>query len=189
VVVDVQQDFWTDDAAATAPPMLERLAELISYARQTGIRVVHVRARFQADGSDWMARYRLRGSIPCIEGTTGAQSLAGAVELPGEHVVFKQSFDGFLGTDLDHHLRSTGVEFVLVAGLVTSTCVLFTAATATQLGYLVAVVTDCCSDREEAHRATLANYRFVFDSVRSDEIAARRDQWNVELDRASVKAN
>ena len=185
VVVDVQCDFWSEAEAETAPDMPERLAGLLTYARRTGLRVVHVRAQFRADGSDWMARYRLRGTIPCIDGTSGAETLPWAVEEPGETVVSKQTFDGFLRTDLDAELRSTGVQFLLIAGLVTSTCVLLTATTATQLGYLVAVVTDCCSDREQAHRDTLDNYRFVFDSARSDEIPKMRRQWNADLDRLS----
>ncbi|MGH9231494.1 MAG: cysteine hydrolase family protein, partial [Acidimicrobiales bacterium] len=75
------------------------------------------------------------------------------------------------------------VRGLLIAGLVTSTCVLFTASTATQLGYLVSVVSDCCSDREELHHATLAAYPFLFDAVRSDQIAERRDGWDADLDR------
>jgi nicotinamidase-related amidase len=70
---------------------------------------------------------------------------------------------------------------VLIAGLVTSTCVLFTAATATQLGYLVTVLSDCCSDFEDAHSATLAAYPFVFDVAHSTEIGARRDRWDAQL--------
>ena len=96
-----------------------------------------------------MARYRLRDRIPCVDGTPGVETLPFALELPGEPVVIKQSFDGFLGTNLDEVLVNHGVRNVLIAGLVTSTCVLFTAATATQLGYLVSVVGDCCSDRAE----------------------------------------
>ena len=183
LVVDAQQDFWTDAEAATAPDMPARLAGLLTYARGAGLRVVHVRARFRADGGDWMARYRLRGTIPCVDGTPGAETLPWAVEAPGETVVSKQTFDGFLHTDLDAVLRAAGVQFVLVAGLVTSTCVLFTTCTATQLGYLTAVVTDCCSDGEESHRSTLSNYRFVFDSARSTELRAMRARWDSELDR------
>jgi nicotinamidase-related amidase len=183
VLVDLQNDFWSPDAMSTEPQLPERVTELLAFARTEGLTVVHVRAHFRPDGSDWMARYRLRGRIPCIEGTAGVETLPFAVELPGEPVVIKHTFDGFLGTDLDDVLRSRGIGSLLVAGLVTSTCVLFTASTATQLGYLTSVVTDCCSDREEVHQATLDAYPFVFDTVRSDQIAECRDAWNADLDR------
>ena len=183
VLVDFQNDFWSEAAAATAPDLPNRVAALLAYARAEGLTVVHVRARFRPDGRDWMARYRLRNWIPCIDGTPGVETLPFAAERPGEPIVIKQTFDGFLGTDLDEVLAGRGVRSLLVAGLVTSTCVLFTASTATQRGYLVSVVTDCCSDREEAHHATLANYPFVFGTVRSDQIAERRAGWEADLDR------
>jgi nicotinamidase-related amidase len=181
VLVDLQEDFWPDDVAATSPELPARVADLLEFARTHDIMVVHVRARFDADGGNWMARYRLLGRTPCIDGTPGAETLPFARELPGEPVVSKHSFDGFLGTDLHDLLTARGVRAVLIAGLVTSTCVLFTAATATQLGYLVTVLSDCCSDFEDAHSATLAAYPFVFDVARSTDIEARRDRWDAQL--------
>lgn len=181
--MDLQTDFWSAAVVATTPELPDRVAALLASARAEGLAVVHVRARFRPDGGDWMARYRLRNWIPCIDGTPGAETLPFAGELPGEPVVTKQSFDGFLGTDLDEVLKGRGVRGLLIAGLVTSTCVLFTASTATQLGYLVSVVSDCCSDRQEVHEATLVNYPFVFDTVRSDQIADRRGVWDAHLDR------
>jgi nicotinamidase-related amidase len=183
VLVDLQRDFWSVETAATTPDLPERVAALLAFARAEGLTVVHVRARFRPDGSDWMARYRLRDWIPCIDGTPGVETLPFATELPDEPVVIKHSFDGFLGTDLDDVLSGRGIRGLLVAGLVTSTCVLFTASTATQRGYLVSVVADCCSDRLEVHNATLAAYPFVFDTVLADEIAARRAAWDADLDR------
>lgn len=186
VLVDLQRDFWSEETAATAPELPDRLTGLLATARDEGLSVVHVRARFRPDGGDWMARHRLRNWIPCIDGTAGVETLPFAAELPGEPVVTKHTFDGFLGTDLDELLAGRGIRGLLVAGLVTSTCVLFTASTATQRGYLVSVVSDCCSDREEVHHATLAAYPFIFDTVRSDEIAERRDAWDVDLDRMNT---
>ena len=109
------------------------------------------------------------------------------MELPGEPVVTKQTFDGFLGTNLDEVL--TGAWHPLPArrrtGYLYPVCC-SPLSTATQLGYLVSVVSDCCSDRDEVHHATLAAYPFVFSTVRSDQIAERRDDWDVELDRMEM---
>jgi nicotinamidase-related amidase len=174
VLVDLQKDFWPDDVASTAPDLPVHVADLLEYSRTHDLTVVHVRARFDADGGNWMARYRLRGRIPCIDGTAGVETLPFAREI-------KHSFDGFLNTELHDLLTTRGIRGLLIGGLVTSTCVLFTAATATQLGYLVSVLSDCCSDFQDAHSATLAAYPFVFDAVRSTEIAERRDQWDAQL--------
>ena len=100
----MQNDFWSEEVAATAPELPERIAALLAFAPARGLAVVHVRARFRPDGGDWMARYRLRNWIPCIDGTPGVETLPFAAELPGEPVVTERSFDGFLGTDLDEVL-------------------------------------------------------------------------------------
>ncbi len=181
MLVDLQEDFWPDDVASTAPELPGRIASLLSYARSNSLTVIHVRAQFAADGSDWMARYRLRGRIPCIGATPGADPLPFAVEIDGEPVVLKQSFDGFLNTELHALLSERNIRGLLIAGLVTSTCVLFTASTATQLGYLATVLGDCCSDFADAHTATLAAYPFVFDVVDSTDIANRRADWDIQL--------
>jgi nicotinamidase-related amidase len=181
VLVDFQHDFWPDAVMSTAPELPARVADLLEYARTHDLAVVHVRAGFDADGGNWMARYRLLGRIPCIEGTPGANTLPFAGEIAGEPVVIKHSFDSFLETELHQLLTERGIRGLLIAGLVTSTCVLFTAATATQLGYLVSVLSDCCSDFEDAHTATLAGYSFVFDTVPSTEIAERRAEWDAQL--------
>lgn len=182
VLVDFQQDFWPEDVEATAPDLPARVTDLLAYARSHDLAVIHLRAHFRADSSDWMARYRLRGRIPCIEGTPGVKTLPFATERPDEPVIIKHSFDGFLNTELHDVLAARGITGLMIAGLVTSTCVLFTAATATQLGYHVSVLTDCCSDDAAAHAVTLAAYPFVFDTVASTGIVERRQRWDTELD-------
>jgi nicotinamidase-related amidase len=158
LLIDVQRDFWSESVAATFPEFPDNVARLLSFCRATGIDVVHLRARFRPDGSDWMVNARLRGRIPCVEGTPGADTLDFARELPGEAVFVKQTWDGFEHPALSAHLRENGKRFLLVAGLVTSVCVLFTAASAAQRGFLTAVIEDCCADRPEAHAETLKRY-------------------------------
>jgi nicotinamidase-related amidase len=186
LVIDVQRDFWPDSVASTAPGFPAAVTRLLEMCREVGIDVVHVRAEFLPDRSDWIARYRLRGNIPCVAGTPGAEPLPFAEARPGEAVLHKQSFDAFLRTDLDALLRARRKRFLFVAGLVTSTCVLFTAASATQLGYLVAVVRDCCADREGVHEQTLEAYPFVFSTTDSARLLDDRADWDRQLARLSA---
>jgi nicotinamidase-related amidase len=181
VLIDVQADFWPETLATAFPDFPAATGSLLAAARERGIDVVHVHALFQPDGTDWMARYRLRGRIPCVAGTPGAETLPFAAPVPGERVVVKQTFDAFLGTDLDAALRAAGKRFLLMAGLVTSTCVLFTAASATQRGYLVAVVEDCCADGPGSHERVLDEYPFLFSRTRSSRLTEDRDDWEYQL--------
>jgi nicotinamidase-related amidase len=182
LLIDVQRDFWPDKLRDHFPDFPTNGAKLLALCRDQGLEVVHLRACFKPDMSDWMVKYRLRGRIPCVEGTEGAETLAFAVEEPGEKVIVKQTFDGFHNPDLLPYLQEKGKRFLLTAGLVTSTCVLFTTASATQLGFLTAVVEDCCADEPIAHGHTLERYQFVFDRVTADRIVGRHSEWSGQLE-------
>jgi nicotinamidase-related amidase len=141
--------------------------------------------------SDWMVRYKLTGSIPCVQGTSGIEILPCAVEAPGELVIVKQTFDGFYRPELQDHLERTGKRFVLVAGLITSACVLFTATSASQRGFLTTVVEDCCADERSAHEQTLERYQFIFGRTTVERIPGCHAEWQAaldELDRMNANA-
>jgi nicotinamidase-related amidase len=129
-----------------------------------------------------MVRYKSLGRVPCIEGTPGVEIFPVAEDLPGEFVIYKQSFDGFQKPALPAYLEKNQKRFLLIAGLVTSVCVLLTAATAAQRGYLVAMVEDCCADYPAAHKHTLQRYPFIFDRVTLDQITACHEMWLADLD-------
>lgn len=184
LLIDTQRDFWPEGVAAQFPAFPGAVERLLAFCRAEGIEVVHLRARFRPDMSDWMATYRVRGRIPCVEGTPGVEPLPFALERPGEAVVVKQSFDGFQTAELEGHLRRGGKRFLLTAGLVTSVCVLFTTATAVQRGFLTALVEDCCADRPEAHAQTLDRYAgFLFRRTTADGVAADYADWCAALEK------
>ena len=168
VLVDVQNDFVDPGLAELGTGYTDRVATLLAHVRAAGVPVVHVHSVFAPDGSDWMRRYRPRGRIPCVTGTDGVEVRPEATPLAGEPVVVKQTFDAFIRTGLDTLLRDLQVEAVLVAGLVTSTCVLFTATSAMQRGYTVGVVEDATADQPSVHARVLKRYPFIFDVVTID---------------------
>jgi nicotinamidase-related amidase len=177
LLIDVQRDFWTDQMAAHFPDFPANIARLLDFCRSQGIEIVHLRVSYKPDMSDWMVRYKLRGQIPCVEGTPGIETLPCAVERPGETVLIKRTFDGFYNPELLAHLRRKGVRFVLTAGLVTSTCVLLTTASAAQNGFLAAMIDDCCADEPTAHAQTLNEYGFMFERTSLDRLSDRRVEW------------
>lgn len=182
LLIDVQEDFWNQELNQAFPAFPENLVRLLSFCRQEGIEVIHLREVFAPDGSDWLPRYRLRGRAPCVRGTKGATVLSVAQEQPGEMVFEKQTQDGFYHPQLLDYLHARGKRFVLTAGLVTSVCVLLTTASAAQQGFLAMVVSDCCADYPEAHAIALKRYNgFLFDSVKLDEIPKHRNAWAAQV--------
>jgi nicotinamidase-related amidase len=118
---------------------------------------------------------------PCVAGHEGEEPLSFAAREPGELVVYKQIFDALHTPDLVGYLRENDKRVILVAGLVTSICVFFTAASAAQLGFLAAVVEDCCADRLEKHERMLDQYQFMFDRTTTDAICEQHSSWLAAL--------
>lgn len=88
-----------------------------------------------------------------VKGTWGSQVVDELKPLPEEPVVFKRRFSGFFGTDLDLILRESRVEEVVVTGVLTNICVLYTASDAYQRGYRVTVPQDCVAAAEDEMHA------------------------------------
>ena len=183
LLIDNQHDFWTEEMSQTFADYEKNVSRLLEVCRHEGIDVVHLRARFQQDESDWMVKYKYLGRIPCVAGTPGVEIFPFAQDEPGEFVIYKQSFDGFLKPALPAYLEKNRKRFLLLAGLATSVCVFLTAATAAQRGYLVGIVEDCCADSPEAHNHTLQRYPFIFDRTSVDQLTADHGKWLADLDR------
>ncbi|MBJ88754.1 MAG: hypothetical protein CMO98_02750 [Woeseia sp.] len=183
LLIDVQKDFWTKEIATDFPDFPSKVAQLLKFCRTEGLDIIHLRAGFKKDESDWMLRYRLLGEIPCIEETSGTNVLDCAREVQGEPIIIKKSFDGFINPLLEEILEKRNKRCLLVAGLVTSVCVLLTAATAAQKGYLVNVIEDCCADTSEAHCYALNNYPFIFNCTEVSRINTDMEIWISELQR------
>jgi nicotinamidase-related amidase len=175
ILIDIQRDFWGPleghPEFASFPGNVEAL---LSEARSRGLTVVHVRSAFDPDRSNWMLFYRPegRGEIPCIAGTEGTQIEGFAAPLPGERTVEKETFDGFVGTDLAEFLEGMGVKAALISGLETSVCVLFTATSAYLRRIVPLVVTDACADEPARHEAALSMYGdLCFKAVITSQVA------------------
>ena len=122
-----------------------------------------------------------RGRTPCVRGTPGAGVLPCAVERGEEPVLRKRTFDAFLQPDLLSRLHRARKSFILVAGLETSVCVLLTAASAVQHGFLAAVVEDCCADDPARHQAAMTGYPFVFERTSLARLETDRQRWHANL--------
>ena len=176
VLIDIQKDFWepmSGDQTFKAFP--ENVAKLLSISREKGFNIIHVRSVFQPDRSDWMLFYRPegRGQIPCISGTKGTEFTEFAEPMDGEKILEKQTFDSFIGTELEEHLQSLGIKAVLIAGLETSVCVLFTANSAYQRKYLPLVVSDACVDTKDRHENALEMYGDLsFKTITTSQLTA-----------------
>lgn len=134
VVIDVQNDYFPEGylPLADAEAVEGRIVAAISAAREAGDRIILVR-------HDSGAGEELFGT-----GTPGAAIrpaiLAAAGDVP---VVVKTYADAFQDTDLATHLQ--GVEQLILCGMMTQNCVVFTALSPAAQAFEVTVASDLCA--------------------------------------------
>ena len=181
LAVDLQRDFWPDTLEKAYPNFANNITQLFELCRAEGIEIVHLRASFQPDKSDWMPIYKLKGKIPCVKGTSGEDTLPFAHENLGERVFIKKTYDGFNNTNLLTYLNKRNKRFILCAGLVTSICVFLTAASAMQNNFLTAIIDDCSADIPERHIQTLTMYDFLFKRTKVNLIIEEYSGWSESI--------
>jgi nicotinamidase-related amidase len=141
VVVDMLADFldptgtlYCGDAARGIIPAVH---EAVEKARARGIPVLYVADTHDPDDPEFQV-------FPphCVAGTWGSGVIPEILPQEGEPVIAKRRFSGFYGTDLDLRLRERGIDSLVLVGVCTNICVLYTAADARMRNYGVTVPRD-----------------------------------------------
>jgi nicotinamidase/pyrazinamidase len=92
-----------------------------------------------------------------IAGTAETEIIPELAKYPGE-VIPKKRFSAFYGTKLDERLSQLKPEKLIVSGVCTDICVIYTVADARNRDYQVEVPVDCvASFNEAAHEWALQN--------------------------------
>ena len=176
VVIDMQNDFC-DPAVGTYAPGAEEIIEpiggLVDAARGAGVPVIftqEVHREDQLDAGrerDAGAGLPYPGALPsdplpvhCVAGTRGVEIVDQLEPQPTDVRIAKRRYSIFLGTDLQFLLNGLGVETLLLTGVCSNICVLWTAGDAYQLDYHVRVIEDCVAGTSpEEHEAALTIMR------------------------------
>jgi nicotinamidase-related amidase len=139
-------------------PMSRRIEALADKARALEIPVIYVNDNFGRWRSDW----RQVIDVCLAESSPGRKMVARLQPHPEDYFVLKPKHSGFYSTTLDLLLRTLGAETVILAGVATDICILFTANDAYMRGYRVVVPRDCvAANTRAASSSTLAHMRKV----------------------------
>ena len=161
--LDVQNDLVKITPGMKENKVLENIARVIRAARREGILVIHITAAVRPDFRDiprdnplWI---NIRESKLMIAGTKGAEIHHKVKPLKAESVLNKTSVDPFLTTSLRQALQNADVNTLILAGLWTNYVVEATARHASDMGFRVFVVRECCASNE------VANHEFALDRI------------------------
>lgn len=197
VVVDMQNDFLSPDGFFARNPdrvgggtidqmqsTVPHIQNLIRAARQTNVPVIFtkgyedVRLR-RGPGFRRAIKWHEKdgdGSVNSQSGTWGAELYEGIEPQEGDTVVEKHKWSSFDGKDkdgrtLDEILKEKGVQTLVIAGVVTETCVHSTAQEAFNKDYLVVVPENSVgSNKPEQHKTVLEHFDFFGDVVEESKI-------------------
>jgi nicotinamidase-related amidase len=147
----------------------------LATARAKGWTVALVHIGFAEDYSDLPRNGRLFRKVEEFgavkRGSWGAAPFAGFEPKEGEIVVTRNCNSGFRRTDLDNLLRARDVTHVHVMGTATQFSVEHTVRDASDLGYFVSLLSDCCISADmDAHRCSLRTLAMLADVVASDSL-------------------
>jgi nicotinamidase-related amidase len=138
--------------------MARRIAALKARASAIGIPTIYVNDNFGRWRSDFH-----RIVAHCLDDdVTGRPVVERLVPDESDYFVLKPKHSGFYNTTLDLLLEYLGTETVVITGMATDVCVLFTAADAYMRDLHVIVPRDCVTAlTPSVHRTALAQMRSV----------------------------
>jgi nicotinamidase-related amidase len=169
LLIDVQQAFEDPAWGPRNNPQAEgNLRRLLAAFRTAGLPVIHVKHDSTEPDST------LRPECPGNALMRGMEPLFG-----------KTVNSAFIGTGLEAHLRSRGIEGLVIGGFITNHCVSTTARMAGNLGFRTVVVADACATfdfrdadgvipAETMHRIGLAELRSEFAEILDTEMVLAR---------------
>lgn len=182
VVVDMQNSFASKggmfDLAGIdisgAPAAIDAAARVLAAARKAGVAVIYLQMGFRPDLADAgdpsvpvhhkelaLIMMRARPELKLlIEDSWDWQIVDALKPEPGDTVIRKSRYSGFVRTDLDAQLADRGIRHLLFTGIATNICVENTARDAYFRDYFPILVEDAMnqSGPDFNRRATLWNF-------------------------------
>lgn len=98
-----------------------------------------------------------------VKGTVGAQVIDKLKPLKDDYLITKPSYSCFYKTTLDTLLKQLGITHVVLTGVATNICILYTVAEASMRGYKVIIPENCVAALSQGdHQFALRQMKHVF---------------------------
>ena len=157
LVIDMLRDFVEKGAPLEVPKARGIVANIrreINKARRNNIPVIYSCDSHLKDDREFAI-----WPPHAVKGTLGAEVIDELKPREGDIVIRTGTYSGFFRTSLDKTLKELGVRRLILTGVVTNICILYTAVDAYMRGYEVSVPEDCVT----ALRA--ADHRFAMRQI------------------------
>lgn len=180
LLIDVINDLEFAEGEALlkhALPMARRLLQLKQRAKAAGVPAIYVNDNF----GRWQSDFNRQVEHCLNDGVCGQPIVELLKPEEDDYFVLKPKHSGFYSTNLDILLRYLGVKRVIITGIATNICVLFTANDAYMRDFELLVPADCVAANEEADN------RYALEQIRKVLKADIRNSTEIELPDRDVK--
>ena len=156
IIIDMQKDFLNQRCLLQFPYLIPNVRRLLEAARRSKIPIIyskecHRPQRVDMGSENYPGTGLMYSSqtedgscrVHCVEGTEGVEIVDELAPAAGDYIVQKRRYNAFLGTELNILLKNLAVDTLIVSGVFSEVCVLFTAGEAHQLDYHVRLIEDC----------------------------------------------
>ena len=140
LIIDMLNDFLLEGAPLEVPrgrEIVSALKERIEEARREGIPIVYICDSHDKDDEEFKV-----WPPHAISETEGAEVIKELKPEKKDSIIKKQRYSGFFETNLDNILKKLGVKELIITGVVTNICILYTTADAVMRGYKVTIPKD-----------------------------------------------
>lgn len=155
LIIDMLNDFLKEDGALYigegAQPAIKATSIALEKGRQKNWPVIYICDQHLKDDAEF-------NLFPphCIKGTKGAAIITELAPQKEELIISKRRYSAFYGTELDLYLRERKIEELLVCGVCTNICVLYTTADARMRNYGVKIIKEATASFDnQAHQFAL----------------------------------
>ncbi|MDN3514030.1 MAG: cysteine hydrolase [Candidatus Brocadia sp.] len=161
LVADMLNDFVNKGAPLEVPAarmIIDNIKREIKEARKKHIPVIYCCDAHKDTDPEFQLWPR-----HAVKGTKGAEVIRQLKPRKEDYVVGKTSYSCFYKTSLDKVLKKLGKTHVIITGVVTNICVLYTTAEAYMRGYKVVIPKNCVAALTQSeHQFALQQMKRVF---------------------------
>lgn len=169
IVIDVSVGFTKPELSplgVDCPEIIDNIAVIIHQFRELNLPVIYTTVAYNSDSEAMVFREKIP-QLNCLVSSENLHVIDPRIApKKDEKVITKKWASSFFSTDLDSHLKNTGVDGVVITGLSTSGCVRATAVDAIQYGFRPIVIETAVGDRDKAaHEASLRDISIKYGDV------------------------
>ncbi|MCM8798423.1 MAG: cysteine hydrolase [Candidatus Omnitrophica bacterium] len=141
LIIDMLNDFVLKGAPLEVPrarEIIPKIREEIDKAHKENIPIIYICDAHRKDDVEFKV-----WPSHAVKGTKGADVIEELKPQEGDHIVYKTTYSGFYKTELEKLLKKLKVNALILTGILTNICVLYTGVDALMRGFSVEIPEGC----------------------------------------------